>query len=174
MNGEVLFDARDAASLLVIVLVAVALAIIGIIAIFSLRGRWGRGGDRELLERAQAVVILAVIAAVLVAAAAPSLIGLWARKVMSSGRLSVNEGCVQNFERVVHVDNHSMADTYFTVGGRDFHFNSVALIPGFHNNPNMIRPGEGLRITLNGETVLRIERAAGSCPGVDHPASPRS
>jgi hypothetical protein len=77
---------------------------------------------------------------------------------MEGQHTNVVEGCVRNFQRVIHTDDHDLADTAFAINDVNFHFNSSPFLPGFHNEPNVIRPGDRLKITRVRNVVLRIER----------------
>jgi hypothetical protein len=106
--------------------------------------------------------MLGLISVSFVAALLPLALRPWA--AIANKHASVVQGCVAEFKRVVHPNDHNIADTYFTVSGVDFHFNSSPWLPGFHNEHNLIRPGDGLRVTRAGQQVLRIERSPESCP----------
>jgi hypothetical protein len=89
-----------------------------------------------------------------------------------SAKPSSHEGCVLAFRQEIHPNEHNIVDTYFSVGGHAFHFNSSPWLsppPGL----DTIKPGEGLRITTRGDTVLRIEEAPALCPQ-PHSRNPRT
>lgn len=115
-----------------------------------------RGGD-PLVNRAGYALFLAFILAAFAASCVPLILGQWAKFETTKGNTRTIQGCVANFERVVHPNAHNVADTYFSLNGVDFHFNSSPWLPGFHNEGNQIAPGQALSITMAGKTVLRIE-----------------
>jgi hypothetical protein len=138
--------------LLLVISIAAALAL--------MRSRRAREGD-PLLSKAGYVLILLVAAAAFGVSYLPQLLG-WGSRSAKVAETEIFEGCVRNFRRVIG-SNGRMTDTYFAVGKASFHFNSSPWVPGLHNAHDLIRAGEGLRVTRAGGTVLRIERAAHAC-----------
>lgn len=163
VGGVVLYDAREAKSSLLGPVMLPMMVIIAFLLIRNLRkSNPSRGGD-PLVNRAVSALMLFGIVASLISASIPFFQGLSAKRALESGHVSVVQGCVREFDRQVHENEHNLTDTYFSVGGRPFHFNSSPWLPGFHNEANAITAGEGLRVTTTGDTVLRIERAPAAC-----------
>ena len=121
-----------------------------------------RGGDPSV-NRAMAALLILVLLAALIASILPFGLAMGARVAMSTHRVTVFQGCVEAYDRIVHTDDHGVADTYFTVDGKNFHFNSSPWLPGFHNENDVIRSGERLRMTMGGKTVLVIEHVKPDC-----------
>jgi hypothetical protein len=160
-DGNVLYDARHGASILVGPIGLLGLLIVAVLLIGAIRNPKLFRGDDPTLNRAGGAMALLGIAAVLVASSFPFFFGLIARTAISSGRVSVWQGYVRNFEQ--HHGDHDLIDTYFTLGDKSFHFNSSPWLPGFHDERDEIRPNDGLRIVNSGDMVLRIERQPGNC-----------
>ena len=160
-DGNVLYDARNGVSTLVGPIGLVVLLIVVAFIISAIRNPKLFRGDDPTLNRATGSMALLGIAAVLIASSFPFFFGLMARSAISSGKVSVWQGCVQNFEQ--HHGDHDLTDTYFTLGAKTFHFNSSPWLPGFHDQRDEIRPNDGLRIVNSGDMVLRIERQPGNC-----------
>ena len=108
-------------------------------------------------------VMLVFTAAILFASALPFALALPATLDMARGHFSVARGCVTSFTRTVDHANHDIADTYFSLGSKPFHFNISYWLPGFRNEDDLIHEGDGLQITTVGAQVLRVERLATAC-----------
>jgi hypothetical protein len=161
---EVLFDARAPFTEF-----AVWTAVIGLVAIAAALMRFflnRRAPVSEInsMRRLQGGVMLCVAVLLLSATMLPFLLAANAEMDFRSGRAIAIEGCARGFERIVHPRAHYVADTYFSVAGRDLHFNSSPWVPGFHNQDDIIRGGQYFRVFMGGGTVLRLERLPRTCP----------
>jgi len=163
-GGDVLFDARDSAHLFVGLIALLALVAVAVLVVRVARNPGLIRGDDLTMNRAGGVLMLLAVSVALAVSSLPLFLNLLANVAVASGNVSVLQGCVRGFEREVHPENHNIADTYLCVGGRRFHFNSSLWVPGFHNEADVIRSGDGLRIITSGGLVLRIERTPQTCP----------
>jgi hypothetical protein len=164
MKPELLFDAGNppgsfASSPLMLVF---ALGLF-LVAAFQFRNRRHRPEDPTVAGAHS--IILALVA---VGLAGFFAFNLWqshaARGWFARGASAPLEGCVQDYDKVVHVNDHDITDTYFKLGGHAFHFNSSPWLPGYHDAGDVIHPGDRLRILTHGEKVLRVERLGSDCP----------
>jgi hypothetical protein len=162
--SDILFDMRAPTLVLIgfpqilLLLAVAAIPILGLVRPGPLRA------NHSLGAKSGPAAMLFFLVAILAMASLPIAFGLWARAAIAGGRTHSVQGCTVNFQRVVHPNAHGVADTNFSLAERDFHFSSSPWLPGFHNERDSIRPGEMLRMTLAGETVVRIERLADPCP----------
>jgi len=161
---EVLFDARAPFTEF-----AVWTAAIGLVAVAAALTRFflsRRGPVSEInsMRRLQGGVMLCVAVLLLGATMLPFLLAAKAEMDFRSGRAIALEGCARGYERIVHPSSHYVADTYFSVAGRDLHFNSSPWVPGFHNQDDTVRGGQYFRVFMGGDTVLRLERLPRACP----------
>lgn len=163
--STIIYDARTATSGLLPFPMPLVLLIVAAGVIVVIVGRRKQIGDPGQL--ATAVVMLIFILGALVAALLPPILGMWAKDQINHHRYTRIEGCVRGFQRIVHPNDHNITDTYFSLASRDFHFNSSPWHPGFHDEDDVIRPGDGLRITMSGSRVLMIERAQTGCRMVE-------
>lgn len=159
--GEVLYDMRSPRSGLLSFPMLLFLLAIAVVMVIGLVRKEPKAQRDSLLGKGRFVPMLAFIGIALGAALLPQSLRPWA--AAADKKATALEGCVTNFQRVVHPNGHNITDTYFTVQGVDFHFNSSPWLPGFHNEDDIVRPGDGLRITRVNNTVLRIERAPQWC-----------
>lgn len=163
VDSDALFDMRTATSSLLPFPMPFLLLAMAIVPIFGLtRPQLARGGDPQV-NRAGYLIFLLLILAAFAAACVPLALGQWARVVVADGKTRTVQGCVTDFQREVHPNAHNIADTYFSLGGSEFHFNSSPWLPGFHNEDNVVRQGQGLRIVMSGQTVMRIESDPQKC-----------
>ena len=162
LENNIIYDASEVAQPLMgfwMVLIALAIAAIAVLIIFF--PRIARQGDQTIVR----------LVAVLVALAAVSTLSFsafrWFRSLSSvshhQGNMTVIQGCVINFNRTVNQNEHNLADTYFAIGSTPFHFNSSPWFPGFHNEEDVIKPGDGLRIFRRDGTIVKILRAPEAC-----------
>ncbi len=164
--ADVLFDMSKTSSSLLRFPMPLVLLGIAAAAVFGLVRKEPERND-SMFGKGRYGLFLLLIALVFAAALAPIILRPWARFSMYGRKTNVVQGCVHDFERVVHPNGHNIADTYFTIGGVDFHFNSSPWLPGFHNENDLIRSGDRLKITRADNTVLRIERLAQGCRSTD-------
>ena len=137
------------------VMAAMALAVI-------IRPDLGRGSDATMNRVGAAIFMLAACLGI-VFWLLPIPVAMRARHQTKMHRTSVVQGCVRNFERDVHPNGHGMSDTYFSLGGRSYHFSSSPWWPGFHNENDLIHSADGLRVMMSGQHVIGIEKLAAGC-----------
>ncbi|HWE44717.1 MAG TPA: hypothetical protein VG407_01705 [Caulobacteraceae bacterium] len=162
MNGNnVLFDASrptyplvGEGSIILLLFVVIAIAIIR----YPKLGGWRRD---PTVNRAVAVFVLLFASASLIGSISPFFLGVLAQHAQARGQVQIVEGCVRGYQRVVGA--HDVADTYFSIGGTAFHFNSSPWLPGFRNEADVIRPDQGLKITKSNNIVIRVEVAPNAC-----------
>ena len=157
----ILFDMQTNGSSLLPFPMPLMLLAIAALMIFGIFRKPPKSQRDSFLGKGGYFLMLGLVVVALAASLSPLALRPWAEA--TSKKASVVEGCVADFQRIVHPNGHNIADTYFSVGGVGFHFNSSPWLPGFHNEDDIIHPGDGLRITRSGTTVLRIERSPTSC-----------
>lgn len=167
MNGSaqtgVIYDARNGkSSLFGGIMLPFAIVLI-VLLVRVIRNPKRARADDSLGTRAAASLMLVSIVGALIASSLPFFLSLSAKRALAAGTVNVVQGCVRNFERQVHVNQHNVTDTYSSVGGRAFHFNSSPWLPGFHNELDEVSAGERLRMTTSGDRVLLIERVPAAC-----------
>lgn len=164
MKPELLFDAGHPPGSFA----SSPLTLIFAIGLFLVAGFQFRNPQQRLADQTLAGAQLTFLSLVAVGLAGFVVFNLWqahtAAGDLNRKTLVSAEGCVQGFDKVVHVNGHNVTDTYFALGGHAFHFNSSPWLPGYHDAGDTIHSGDRLRILAHGERVLRIERLGSDCP----------
>ena len=161
---EVLFDARGplssyAVEALVVGTVAVFAAVVG-----SVLHRKPSVLDGVFPRAWRNAVVIGVALLILAAAGQPFLLAWKTGLDFDSGRVAAVEGCVHGYRRIVHMENHGVADTDIAVADRAFHFNSSVWSPGYRDADDAVRNGQRLKAYTVGDRLVRLERLSATCP----------
>jgi hypothetical protein len=109
-------------------------------------------------------VVVGVALLIMAEISQPFLLAWKTRLDFVSGRVVAVEGCAHGYRRVVHVENHGIADTDITVAGRAFHFNSSVWSLGYRDADDAVRDGQRLKAYTVGDRLVRLERLHPTCP----------
>ena len=79
-------------------------------------------------------------------------------------RTTQSDGCVNAYEQIDHPHQHHEKDTYFTVGGSEYHLNSSFWAPGFKAADSFQR-GDRVRLWRRGDHVVDLKVLSNDCAG---------
>jgi hypothetical protein len=161
---EVLFDARGplssyAVENLVNGSIAVIAAVVGVMLY-----RKPSVLDDVLPRVLRNSVVVGVALLILAGVSQPFLLAWKTRFDFDSGRVVAVEGCAHGYRRVVHVENHSIADTDIAVARRAFHFNSSVWSLGYRDADDAVHDGQRLKAYTVGDRLVRLELLQSTCP----------